>query len=583
MRVYFRLLEYLRPYVWPYFCVAMVCMLAYGATDGFLPFLVRGLYDDIFAAKNEAALALMPILVVVVFIFRGTVNFGQRYLTDYVGLRVVTDLRHAINARLQWLSLDYFHQNPTGTLLSRVTSDVMLVRSALTGAVASFIRDTTSVVVLTGVAFFMDWVLACIAFVAFPVSVFPVSRLSKKIKRSTKRGQVSTGTLTTLLQESIQGSRIVKAFGMEHFEISRFDNENHRLLRQLLRASRSKALVEPAMELVGAFGVGAVLWYAGSSVIAGTRTPGQFTAFMTAMFLMYQPFKRLTKAMPAIYQGIAGGERLFEVLDAPMTVTDSPTAIPAPPLRQSIEFRGVHFSYGSRPVLEDIHLTIRCGEIVALVGVSGAGKSTLADLIPRYYDVSSGSILLDGTDIRSVTLASLRNQISVVTQHTFLFNASVRDNIAYGDPAKKVEDIVRAAEAANAHGFIQQLPEGYDTMIGELGMKLSGGQRQRLAIARAILKDAPILILDEATSSLDSDSEKLVQDALEKLMSHRTTLVIAHRLSTIRKADRIVVLVNGRIVEQGTHEELLKRKTEYSRLYSLQFFDESGPMDKLLH
>jgi subfamily B ATP-binding cassette protein MsbA len=482
------------------------------------------------------------------------------------------------------MSLSFFSRHPSGTLISRVASDVTLLRSALTDVLASFLKDTTSLMVLIVVAFVKDWFLASLAFVVFPASVLPVMRLSKKIKRFARRGQISTGKLTVFLQESIQGNRIVKAFGMEEYEIQRFAKENFRLFKQSLRASRIRGIVTPIMELLAAFGIGTVVWYGGSSVVAGGRTPGEFMAFMAAMFFMYDPFKGLTRTYTVLHQGLAGAERVFEILDEPPNIRDKPDAEIAPRFSKAIEFRDVSFAYGAKPVLSRINLTIRAGEVVALVGMSGAGKSTLADLIPRFYDVDAGQITIDGIDIRDVRLATLRSQIGIVTQHTFLFDDTVRNNIAYGDPQRGMQDIIAAAKAAHADEFIRAMPNGYDSMVGEMGMQLSGGQRQRLAIARALLKDAPILILDEATSALDSDSERMVQEALEHLMSERTTLVIAHRLSTIRNADRIVVLVDGTIVEEGTHEELLARKSEYSRLYSLQMLEEENPVKpEMLH
>jgi subfamily B ATP-binding cassette protein MsbA len=580
LKIYLRLLQYLKPYVWPYFVLAMACMLGYSATEGALPFLVQWMMDDVFVKKDVAMLHYLPAAIIGIFLIRGSLNFGQSYLSDYVGLRIVEDARNLLARHLQFMSLSFFSRHPSGTLISRVASDVTLLRSALTDAMASFLKDTTSLIVLVVVAFVKDWFLASLACVVFPASVLPVMRLSKKVKRFARRGQISTGALTVFLQESIQGNRIVKAFGMEEYEIQRFTKESSRLFKESLRGSRIRGIVSPMMELLAAFGIGAVVWYGGASVVAGGRTPGEFMAFMTAMFLMYQPFKSLTRTYTMLHQGLAGAERVFEILDEPPSIQDKPDAIIAPRFAKAIEFRDVSFAYGSKPVLTHINLTIRAGEIVALVGMSGAGKSTLADLIPRFYDVASGEITIDGVDIRDVNLASLRCQIGIVTQHTFLFDDTVRNNIAYGDPERGMDGIIAAARAAHADEFIRSMPKGYDSFVGEMGMQLSGGQRQRLAIARAVLKDAPILILDEATSSLDSDSERMVQEALENLMTQRTTLVIAHRLSTIRNADRIVVLVNGTIAEEGTHEELLARKSEYSRLYSLQMLEEENPLNQ---
>jgi subfamily B ATP-binding cassette protein MsbA len=371
---------------------------------------------------------------------------------------------------------------------------------------------------------------------------------------------------------------------MEGYEIRRFAQENERLFRQSARASRVKALIPPAMELLAALGIGAVVWYGGFTVIGGSRTQGEFLAFLTAMFLMYQPFKHVTRTFGILQQGIVGGERVFEILDTQPEIVSRPNARTLPPFSSSIEVDHVSFGYGRKMVLNDVSLKVGVGEVVALVGVSGVGKSTLADLIPRFYDVTRGRVTVDGIDIRDVTLESLRSQIGIVTQHTFLFNDTVRNNIAYGLPHKSMEEIVAATKAAYAHDFIVEMPQGYESVIGELGAKLSGGQRQRLAIARALLKDAPILILDEATSSLDSESEKLVQEALENLITQRTVLVIAHRLSTVRRANRIAVLVNGTIVEQGSHEELMSRPSEYNRLYTLQLLEqETGGREKVLH
>jgi subfamily B ATP-binding cassette protein MsbA len=480
--------------------------------------------------------------------------------------------------------VSFFYRHPTGTLLARVNSDVHLLRFAITDALASFMKDAVSLSALMVVAFMKDWFLASMAFVVFPASVLPIIRLSRKIKRFTRRGQIRTGTLTALLQESIQGNRIVKAFGMEKYEDQRYQQENWRLFKQSLRASRIKAVVAPSMEMLASLGIGAVVWYGGWSVINGGRTQGEFMAFMAAMFLMYGPFKGIARTYTAVQQGLAGAERVFEILDEAPEIGDKADAEVARPFSKNIQFHKVDFAYKDTLVLKGVDLTIEAGQMVALVGMSGVGKSTLVDLIPRFYDVRSGRVTIDGVDVRDLTVVSLRAQIGIVSQHTFLFNDTVRNNIAYGEPHRRMEDIIAAAKAANAHEFISALPKGYDSVIGELGMQLSGGQRQRLAIARALLKNAPILILDEATSSLDAESERSVQEALETLMARRTTIVIAHRLSTIRKADRIVVLVEGGVAEEGTHDELLRKNGEYSRLYSIQALEDSEPEEReVLH
>ena len=592
-QIYRRLVRYLRPYLWPHFVVAIACMLIYSSTNGIMPFLVERVFDDIFGRHNLVMLNWLPIVIIVVFVLRGFANFGNSYLTEFVGQRIITDLRDEVNDRIQYLPLSYFNRTPTGTILSRVTNDVTQVRAALTDATVSLLRDATSLVVLIVVAFLKDWVLALIAFVVFPLSVLPVLRLSQRLRRYSRRGQDTLGTLTALLGETIQGNRIVKAFGMEEYEKARFANENHRLFRLYMKASVSKALIQPMMELLAAFGIAGVIWYGGYSVIVGGRTQGSFLAFLTALLLVYDPFKGLARTNSQVQQGLASAERIFELLDQATDVVEHPGAKPLGPFHGAIAFEDVSFRYPPRVrergaetlaasgngaptevegelVLRDVGLTLRKGEALALVGTSGGGKSTIADLIPRFYDPTFGHIRIDGVDLRDVTLASLRAQIGIVTQFTFLFNDTVKANIAYGSSEPELEAIEAAARAANAHDFIAALPDGYDTVVGELGVTLSGGQRQRIAIARALLKNAPILILDEATSALDSESERLVQDAIDRLMVGRTTLVIAHRLATIRRASRIAVVAGGRIVEVGTHDELFARGAVYRKLYDQQ-------------
>ena len=584
MKSYVRLLEFIKPYIWPHATLAILCMIVYGVSGGGVTYLTKRIFDDIFASKNQMALTFLPFAIVGIFALRGLAHFGQDYLMAYVNGRVVADIRKKLNAHILRLSLSFFHRQPTANLMARMTYDVDMAAGGLTGAVVSLVSDTTSLIILTTAAFIMDPFLASIAVIAFPASVMPVLKMARHIRKFARKGQQTIGGFMGLMQETIQGARIVRAFGMEEYENARLRKEIERLFKFNMRTTRIRVVITPAMELLSACAIGGVIWYGGYSVIGGTRTQGQFMAFLAAMFLMYQPLKKLAGTNTTLQQGSVAVERIFEIFDTQPDVQEKPDARAISQFSRSIEFHNVSFGYEGNLVLRNIDLKIGKGEMVALVGVSGVGKSTLADLIPRFYDVTSGKITIDGLDIRDVKLASLRSQIGIVAQHTFLFNDTVKENIAYGDRSKDMNHVIAAAKAAHAHDFIMAMPRGYETGTGELGTKLSGGERQRLSIARALLKDPPILILDEATSSLDSESERLVQDALERLMVGRTTLVIAHRLSTIRKADRIVVLVNGSVAEEGTHEKLLAQKGEYSKLYSLQFFEAGEPTsDALLH
>ncbi|HOO91279.1 MAG TPA: ABC transporter transmembrane domain-containing protein, partial [Syntrophales bacterium] len=483
----------------------------------------------------------------------------------------VTDLRRELYNHIQRQSLSFFTKNPTGILMSRITNDVNFIQRAVSDAITSFIKDSFTLIGLIFVIFYRDWKLAMIAMFVFPLTVYPIAAFGRKMRKIATKRQVTMGSLTSLLQETISGVRIVKAFGMENHEAKKFSRENERLFRLFMKTISVKAISTPFMEFLGGLGVSAIIFYGGYQVIKGASTPGTFFSFLAALIMLYEPVKRLTDVNNIVQQGIAACIRVFAIIDLTPEIRNKENALALPRISKKIEIQNVTFSYNEEPVLKDINLSVDVGEVVAFVGMSGGGKTTLVNLIPRFYDVDAGSIKIDGFDIRDVTMESLREQIGIVTQQTILFNDTIRNNIAYGDITKNDDDIIYAAKMANAHHFIMSLPEGYDTVIGEQGMMLSGGERQRLSIARALLKDAPILILDEATSSLDTESEMEVQEALENLMQGRTTFVIAHRLSTISHADRIIVMVNGQIVEEGTHEFLFSKKGEYFRLCNLQF------------
>jgi len=566
-----RLYRYLRPYLFPYVVLLALAMLVLAGANAGIPFIIKKFLDQLVNLKRVGGLHELSILLAGLFLLRALGNFLNDYLSAYIQQKLVLDIRADLNESLQRHSLSFFNRTPTGMMVSRVISDVNVVVAGLTEGAFSIWSDGVSMIALIITAFYMDWQLALIMLVGFPIGVGPVVRFSRRVRKETKNAQKQLGGLQALLQETFQGNRVVKAFGMEDYERRRFNTELRRLFRIYMRVARIKAFTGPLIEAMGAFAVVAVVWYATSSLMAGTRTLGSFAGFFTTMILVYDPFKGLSKSNNTIQAGLAAAERVFEMMDEPSDVPDDPVAVEIPSGPLSIRFNHVSFRYGVEWVLHDINLEIGTGQVIALVGMSGGGKSTIADLIPRFYDAQEGRIAVNGVDIRRIKLASLRAQIGLVTQATFLFNDTIRANIAYGSTDRDPERIVKAARLANAHDFILRLPQGYDTVVGELGVRLSGGERQRIAIARALLKDAPILVLDEATSSLDSEAERSVQEALEVLMENRTTLVIAHRLSTVRRADRIIVVEHGRIVEQGTHDELFARDGEYRKLYDLQF------------
>ncbi len=566
-----RLYGVLAPYMGK-LVIAMVGMVIVAGFNAAQAYMVKPLLDEIFVNKDARLLNLLPLALLLLFLVKGVVYFIYSYLLEWVGQCVIRDLRNRIYFHLNELDLGFFQKTPTGELISRIINDVTLLQGAVSHALIRILRDFFSVISLLGVIFYMDWRLALMSLVFLPMASVPIVVFGKKFRRISNRYQNAVGQATNILHETIGGARIVKAFCMEEFEKNRFAAKMQDLFDILMRDTRYRCLSHPMIEFLGGVGMALIIWFGGVQVLKGTSTPGTFMSFLTALVMLYEPIKGVSKINSTIQQGMASASRVFSLLDIRPRVEERRDAPELPPFATAIELKNVGFSYEpGQPVLEEIDLRIRRGEVLAIVGPSGGGKSTLANLIPRFYDVTSGSLCIDGHDIREVTLHSLRGQIALVTQQTILFNDTVRNNIAYGRLDCPMEEIIEAARAAHALDFINELPQGFDTMVGEAGTRLSGGQQQRISIARALLKDAPILILDEATSALDTESERQVQQALENLMQNRTTIVIAHRLSTIRKADRIVVMKGGRLVEEGRHEELLARGGEYEALYRLQY------------
>ena len=571
-QLYQRLLVFLMPYK-PRLVLAIVCMIILAACTAAMAWLLKPVMDEALSGSNPDLIYLIPVLVIALYLVKGCAYYGQAYLMGYIGQRVIFDLRNLLYKQLTAQSLSFFAHRKTGELLARLSYDVTLVQAAVSTAVTALMRDAITIVFLVGVIFYQDWFLAILAMLVFPAVVYPIARFGKKMRRATLDGQASMGELTSLLEETVAGIRVVKAFGMEEYEQGRFSKFTGDFLKHQLRIFRVHALSFPVMELLAGFGIAGILLYGGMQVAAGKTTAGTLVSFLAAAIMLYEPVKRLSRANNDIQQGLAAAERIFEVLDEPVAVQDGGQAGPLPPFADSIRFEQVGLQYpgSDKPVLKDINFSVKQGEVVALVGRSGAGKTSLVNLVPRFLDTSEGRVLIDELDVREVTQQSLRSQIALVTQEIILFNDTVLNNIAYGHEEIDRERVERVAKAANAHEFIVKLPEGYDTLIGERGTILSGGQRQRLSLARALLKDAPILILDEATSALDTESERLVQQAIDRLMQGRTVIVIAHRLSTIRHADRIVVLDAGQVVQMGRHDELLRQGGLYAELYHLQF------------
>jgi subfamily B ATP-binding cassette protein MsbA len=553
---------------------AVVAMIIYAAGSAGLAYLIKPIFDSVL--PNQQHVAWTAWAVVGVYVMKGVGSYGSSYLMADVGQRVVRDVRNELFRHILNQSAGFFAHGATGRLLSRINNDVGQIQQAVSETAGDLARETLALVGYASLLFYYDARLTVVCLTGAPLIVYPLARLGRRVRRTTHRSQEALEHLSHLGAEAFTGHRIVKAFGMEAYESEKFRRAGHHLFRTNMKVTAALSGLPPLMEVIGGLGMAGALVYGSRQIASGRLTPGQFALFIGTLFLMYGPAKKLSRVNANLQQAVAASERIFDMLDTHTEVGEAPDARPLPAFHSQIEFRGVGFGYddGLSRILHEVTFTVRAGQMVAIVGRSGAGKTTLVNLLPRFYDVSAGEILIDGVDIRDVTLASLRGQVGIVTQDTVLFDDSIASNIAYGSPDTTRERIEAAARAANAHEFIIALPDGYDTMIGERGQRLSGGQRQRLAIARALLKNAPILVLDEATSALDTESEILVQDALANLMLNRTSFVIAHRLSTIRRADAIFVLEHGTVVEKGRHEELLARPDGvYASLYQLQLLE----------
>jgi len=567
-RIYLRLLRYVRPYKGK-LVISTLAMIGVAAMTALSALIIKNVLDDVFIAGDRRMLLLVPAAIIVIYIFKGIFRYVRTYVMSSAGLKMVQDIRNELYEHLHRLSMSFFTETPTGILMSRVTYDVNMMQRAITDALVGVFRDVFTILGLAGVVFYRNTELALISLVGFPLAFYPLVRFGKRMKKASRRSQEQMGALSKLMQERISGAGLIKASGTEDAELDEFKRENEKLVRSFLKIEKVKALSNPVMEFIGAASVSFIIWIGGLTVINGKMTVGEFFSFLAALMLLYEPVKHLTSVNNVIQQGLAAAERVFDILDISPEIADAPDAVDIPQSSGHIAFSNVSFRYGKEWVLKDVDLDITPGTKLAIVGTSGGGKTTLVNLIPRFYDVSEGKITIDGYDVRGITQKSLRKQISIVSQEVVLFNDTIGNNICYGMNDVSESDLEEALRAAYALDFVRSLPEGYDTVIGERGARLSGGQRQRISIARALLKNSPILILDEATSSLDTESEHLVQKALGNLVRGRTTLTIAHRISTVKDADIIVVISQGRILESGQHEELISLGGEYFRLYSL--------------
>ncbi|MGZ8366260.1 MAG: lipid A export permease/ATP-binding protein MsbA [Nitrospira sp.] len=569
-----RLMGYVKPYRLR-FIAAFVCSGMVAILSGVYAWLARPVLDGIFIDKNEQLLLVLPLAILCVAVLKALFSYGVGYLMAYVGNRVVADIRQELFQRLMRLSIGFHDANTSGRLVSRVVNDVGLMANAASSVVKDIFQNGLTFVAMVGVILYQNWRLAGLSLIVIPLSGLTMVRVGQKLKRLAASGQEQMGDMSSTLQETFSGIRMVKAFGREDAEAVRFSERNRKVLSTTLKSNQVWSIGHSQMEVIGVIGVATIIWYGGYLVIHEMMTPGAFFSFLAAMFMAYTPIKKLSGANNLIQQALAAADRVFDVLDLETEQSQNRGTVSLSGIHRAIEFQGVSLRYENQsiPALADIDLSIKPGEVVALVGSSGSGKTTLVSLLPRFYEPTAGSIVLDGIPLTSYELQSLRGHIGIVSQEIFLFDDTVRSNIAFGRSDANPLEVEQAAKLAYAHDFILRLPKGYETIIGERGVKLSGGERQRLAIARAILRDPPLLILDEATSALDTESERIVQLALANLMKNRTTLVVAHRLSTIQNADRIIVLDRGAIVEMGSHDELLRQGGVYRRLHAMQFQD----------
>lgn len=565
-----RVLKYSQPY-WRRIFLSVLASLGVGGMDGAFAYMVEPLLKKIFTEKDMTIFMLLPFAIILIFILRGACRYINDYFIRTAGQLAIQDIRKLIYKNMLGLSLRFYNNNPTGVLMSRVINDVAVMQEGVANVITGLFRDGFGAIFLLGVIFYRNWQLAIIAFLVIPVTVYPAQKIGGKIKKLSGHSLGKIGDISSIIQQTFSGIKVVKAFGLENVENSKFELHNRSYYAYLRRSIKYESLSAPIMEMITSFGIAAVIWFGGTQVLHGKMTAAEFFSFIAAMVLVYNPVKRLINSYNSIQRSLGAADRVFSIIDERTEIIDAPHAKDIEKVNGDVEFRGVWFRYIGEDVLKDISITARKGEVIALVGPSGGGKTTLVSLIPRFYDVTSGEILLDGNDIRGIRLKELMKQIALVDQETILFNDTITNNIRYGKPHADDSEVTNAARAAFAHDFIMTLPEGYETNIGDRGVRLSGGQRQRICIARAILKDAPILILDEATSALDTESEQMVQKALTNLMLNRTTFVIAHRLSTILHADKIVVIDKGEIVEMGSHQELLEHEGLYQKLYSMQF------------